>query len=196
MPRKAQLLISIAIGAAILLGCEILFIPPFDTTGTYFGAWSNNNQSLNCPLMLELEQTNTDNPLDPPLITGKIDLDLSCLGDIFTLLDLVGVLHLLNLPLEGALFFDGALELHSTNIDETCELGICTEVAFLGTGLDKNEDGFMETYDGTWAIFFRISQNDSDLRDLLEELGLEGLTELPIPELLNFAFDARTKVTA
>lgn len=70
---------------------------------------------------------------------------LSALGGLGTMLSIPAV------EVTGVLLPDGTLELNTPGLLEDCAEGDCVKLAILGKGIDANEDGRMDWFDGTFG---------------------------------------------
>ncbi|MBP8128993.1 MAG: hypothetical protein KA184_05385 [Candidatus Hydrogenedentes bacterium] len=148
-----KLILALAGAAAcVLAGCPLYPVPPYNASGTYEGDWSSyipvlGDEPVVCTLKLEFEQETLLNvyPLNH-YIQGKVTFDFSC--------PLVSVLLLLlGLPQQvsydivvGSMQPDGTVNLVcSDNLE-----GFTSVATVQAATADTDEDGFMDTLEGTW----------------------------------------------
>jgi hypothetical protein len=143
MVHRSLVVLCLAVAVALLAaGCPGQFPkPPFDATGTYLGSWNGNStdqaqQVIGCPLTLTLTQ---DVAANYPGDHGDSCIELPECADK-PLPSLVNV--------SGLLADDGKLTLLSGG----CGTALCVVLSLTGQGEDGDEDGYMDSYAGTWAF--------------------------------------------
>jgi hypothetical protein len=122
--------------------------PPFDTTGEYAGTWSGNSSDntqnvLECPLELMLTQNVEADYPGSHAVSGMATIDFSC----------IELPEWVNEPVpsvvnvNGILGDDGKMGL----LTGGCGTGLCVVLGLDGQAEDMDDDGFMDTYAGTWS---------------------------------------------
>lgn len=177
MITKPTIAAALVLGSLSLAGCPELS-PPFDTTGNYAGDFAVGFGDLElidgCGILVSLDQDVAGLPIANGQVTGTVTLSFGCVlpedlallasGGVGALgtglaalgaggLD-VGTTGLLNLPpieVTGMLLPDGTIELNTPDILEDCTEGNCVKLALLGKGVDSDEDGRMDWFDGTFG---------------------------------------------
>jgi len=173
MKMKHTFAAALTLGSLSLAGCPQLS-PPFDASGNYGGNFAVGAGDLEliegCGMLLTLEQDVAGLPLANGRVTGSVTLSFGCvLPEDLALLASgggaglaalgaggleAGVASLLNLPaieVTGVLLPDGALELNTPDLLETCASGDCVKIALFGKGTDSDGDGRMDWFDGTFG---------------------------------------------
>ena len=151
MIRTSVGVVCLAVLAVTLgVGCPMEFPkPPFDVSGTYDGVWNGNStdqkqQVIGCPLSVTLAQNiNASYPADHG-VSGTVVIDYSC----------VQLPEWADEPLPTTLSVGGILEDNGklTLLTGGCDTAICVVLSLAGQGADVDEDGLMDTYEGSWAF--------------------------------------------
>lgn len=149
-------MVLVTLAAVGLAGCPISTFTPFNTTGTYTGTWNTGLDIVDaCPITLTLNQDLSASFLERNRVSGTVTLDLSCLGVAELLVD--ALVDLPPLEVSGALLPNGTLELRSPDILEGCPEGGCVRIALLGNGVDDDQDGGMDLFEGSYVATVHVS---------------------------------------
>lgn len=149
--------------ALVFAGCPGLN-PPYDATGTYEGTFTlgagATQIAQNCAITLKLEQNIDAGPVRNAKVAGTVELSLACVGgDVPPVLD--GVLGTLlgvePIEVSGAMLPDGTLELNTDGLLNECPTNDCERLVLLGSTLDTDKDGKMDTYTGTIGGLVQVS---------------------------------------
>jgi hypothetical protein len=175
--RQLSVFAILVIGSITLTGCPELQ-PPFDSTGSYSGAFNlgfSDFELFNgCNLQMTLDQNIGGLPLLNAGVNGYVTLSLDCVlpeelvaltggnlslftgalaalgtGEIAS--GLTGLLAIPPVAVTGVLLPDGTLELNTPEMLQDCAEGNCTKLVMAGKGRDTDEDGKMDRYSGTFA---------------------------------------------
>ena len=156
--RSILFLILPCLALLVLPGCPPgtqLPVPPLDASGAFAGTWSgtpNGDGSqpvASCPLELVLTQ-NIAAPWPGSFgVSGTAMVDYSC----FDLPEWVETPPSSLVNVGGVMDEQGGLKLLSAG----CGTGLCVALVLDGVGVDTNDDGLMDTYDGTWTYTIALA---------------------------------------
>jgi hypothetical protein len=155
MIKKSLFFVGVLCGL-LLPGCPGQFPqPPFDASGTFVGTWTGSPSGsakqavVDCPLTLTLTQ-NLAAPWPQSFgVSGTALVDYDC----FDLPDFIPTPAASAVPISGIVDGEGNLTL----LSGACGTGACVVLSLTGVGIDADDDGFMETYDGAWAYTILIA---------------------------------------
>jgi len=150
--------------AAVFSGCPEWTQPPFDATGTYKGTFAlgagNTQIAQDCGITVTLVHNINAGAIENAKVSGTVKMNVSCVaGNTNGIFD--GVLGQLfstgAINVSGAILPDGTLELNTDGLLNDCPTNTCERLVLLGKGTDTNNDGKMDTYDGTFGGLVQIS---------------------------------------
>lgn len=160
---KNLLAVVMCLGIAVgMTGCpnDQFPPPPFGANGTYAGTWEGDVISdepettkqvsvSDCPLTLELTQD-----LDAPWpanfgVTGTATIDFNCVS----LPERFPETPPSTVNVAGVVTDAGDLTL----LTGGCTVGLCSILSLEGAGLDSDEDGTMDMYDGNWTLTIALA---------------------------------------
>ncbi|HNR31842.1 MAG TPA: hypothetical protein PKI11_13215 [Candidatus Hydrogenedentes bacterium] len=155
MRWREAILVGVAAGA--LAGCPLYPVPPYNATGKYQGEWSSyipilGEEPVGCVLHFDFKQETLLNvyPLNHS-VTGKISFDFNC-PEVMVLTVLLGLPQQISYDIViGSMKPDGSLNIVASDNVE----GFTSVAVFEAITADEDEDGFMDTLEGTW--YFTIS---------------------------------------
>lgn len=169
MLKHFSLLAVVALASFTFAGCPSLQ-PPFDATGEFEGVFSlgagDTQIADGCDITFVLEQDIEAVPFENAAVSGTVEMNLGCVVDagvdkatIEELLDgLLGEL-LGTGPVEvsGVLLPNGTLELSTADLLAECPEGGCEKLLLIGKGVDSDDDGKMDSYNGTLGGIVQVS---------------------------------------
>ena len=151
-------LLALALGTILLQGCPPgtpIPVPPFDASGTFAGTWSgtpngDGSQPVDeCPLELTLTQNIAAQWPATFVVNGTVNVDYAC----FNLPEWLETPPPSTVNVGGMMNEQGKLTLLSA----ACGTGACVALALDGTGVDTDDDGTMDAYDGTWTYTIALA---------------------------------------
>lgn len=168
MLKKIIGLAVLGVTTATFSGCPAL-VPPFDATGAYEGTFTlgagDTQLAQGCDISLDLTHNVNAVPLENFNVDGTVQLSFTCVASqqkatIEEILD--GVLGELlttgDVELSGAITPNGILTLTTDGIFDECPEGEqCERLVLIGTGKDTDDDGAMDTYEGTIGGLVQVS---------------------------------------
>lgn len=161
MLKKLVVCVSCLAVAGLLGGCpnEQFPQPPYGANGTYVGTWEGDVVSnepdakqitvTDCPITLNLTQ---DLAAPWPTnfgVTGTATIDFNCVSLPARFPDTPpSTVNVAGVVEEG-----GDLTL----VTGGCTVALCTLLTLEGTGVDSDEDGTMDMYDGNWTLTIALA---------------------------------------
>lgn len=160
MKRYLFLCLLVPVVSAFLMACPPPGgwpKPPFNAIGKYVGDWEGRTTAdaerqqviAACPLSMILTQDLTKPYPGDHGVQGNVTVDYSCLE----LPEWVAEQPPSVVNVSGILGDDGKLTLLSGG----CAPGVCVVLTLAGQGEDTDEDGFMDTYSGTWSYLILLA---------------------------------------
>ncbi|MBI2421580.1 MAG: hypothetical protein HYV27_02040 [Candidatus Hydrogenedentes bacterium] len=138
--------------AVVAAGCDELFAPPFNATGSFSGTWRTQDlsdmQVTGCPITFTLRHTISGDVLESTQVSGTVTLDFSCFELAQSLIDF-GILEIGTLEVEGYVLPGGTMELHTKDLF-SCSGNECFRFVALGIGADSDGDGGLDGFEGDW----------------------------------------------
>lgn len=173
-------LILLGVAACVLAGCPLYPVPPYNASGTYEGDWSSyipilGDEPVVCTLRFDLEQETLLNvyPLNH-VITGKVTFDFSC-PIVSVLVLLLGLPQQISYDIVvGSMAPDGTVNLVCSDNEE----GFTSVAVVEATTVDADDDGFMDTLEGTW--YFTVPTGSIPV--LVEGEFSAAVTARPTPQ--------------
>ena len=148
--RRMVSFVCVATLVVICAGCPGTFPPPpYDTTGTYTGAWRGKSNEdtpqrvKDCPLEIALMQDVAADFPNDHVVNGTVTIDYSCIE----LPEWVTTPPPSVINVGGALQDNGTLTL----ISGGCTTALCVVMTLSGAGVDTDSDGHLDAYSGSWA---------------------------------------------
>ena len=193
--RCGVLMAAVVLALTGLAGCNMP-TPPFNVTGTYSGVYGLDDPQFalddNCGITLELYHE-PNIPFLQSTFAGVARLEWDCLLTPFfqTILGIESesaVLPLLaTLKEDGTFSFD--LELNVDDIPaalldsidqagldfDPTESFIAFAIHFSGTGVDTDDDGYMDTTDGSLSVYLQFLDDNGEEKTL-DASGTYGVT--------------------
>lgn len=176
--RASQTVLLLAVAGA-LAGCPPPGgwpKPPFDTTGSYLGAWAGRSNEdaerqqviEDCPLSIKLTQDLTRPYPGDHSVSGTVTVDYSCIE----LPEWVEEVPASTVNVSGLLGDDGKLTLLSGG----CAPGVCVVLTLAGQGENLDNDPQMEHYAGSWAYLILLAG--------VQPFGITGAFDVSVVEPL------------
>jgi len=149
MMKNRISIVCLLLGASLLApGCPRLFPPAFDAAGDYIGTWMTELSNEGCEITMKLTQERGGLFDIGDTLDGEVTFSFDCipLGNV-----VAPLLGLGPVPVEGIVGPQGRIVLASDDITGECVEGTCFKIVLEAQGADSDNNGKMDTMEGTWA---------------------------------------------